>query len=638
MAKDGSAIGHGMFRRELPSVLMGVGVPLALYAYHLTLFHAWRQFRDPVPLALAILLGLAWSRLYRCRNRWLERPGVIAFLAASMLPVTVKLAADFLLLNSFFDQAFWGAVVISPVAGGLAAESAMKLAARIRLAEARLRRMAAAATDGLWESDFSTLRVYWSESFRRNFGYEKIVPCDTFEWLREHIHPEDREEAVASFERAVADPAAETWSGTFRFLRGDGLPVWVLTKARFERDASGAPLFAFGGMMDISDRKSRERLLESLMRELEDRVRELSEAEARTRRLARAGADVLWALDFKTDVLDWDASASPGFRYEVVLMGTLERWLERLHPQDRPGLESAFDEAAKNPSAETWQGTYRLRRSDSSYVWVMDRCVFERDATGVALKAYGGLVDISERIRLEDELRLRVEQRTRDLAALTRSVTHDLKSPLSSILGYGDLLEASGAITDPKASEHLRLMLRGAERMLLMVEDILDQAKGGEPSVRTTPVDLGLLTRDLHDEFEPRVRRLGGVLILPEGPLPEVMSAYAPLYRILQNLIGNACKYRRDTVPLRVCVGFSLRGNWLEMSIADNGIGIKPESLPTLFDFGARFDSDKAEGHGIGLYNVQTIARRMGGDVSVASVPGEGSTFTVKVPGRPVLP
>lgn len=635
--------GWSTLRREIPATLAGLGIPAGFYAYHMARFHAHEFPHIPpehyVALALALALGLAWSRIYRMRTQWLRRPGLIAFLCAALLPTSVKLTGDFLVLNSLFDDAFWVGLGISPLVGALAAESATKLATRIRTAEERLRRMADASTDGLWESDFRTGSVYWSESFRRNFGYLEHAPGDTFEWLREHIHHEDRPAAILAFERAMATPSAATWTGTFRFIRGDGLPVWVTSRARFERAPDGTPLFAFGDIQDISDRKARERLLESLTRELQDRIKALSEAEARTLRLARAGSDGLWTLDFESGSLLWDSAFGKAFQYPPDQVGTtLDWWRERLHPEDRPGLEAAFDRAAANPAAESWQYVYRFRRGDGTYAWVMDRCLFERDDLGRPVKAQGGILDISERMKLEEELRRRVEQRTRELAALTRSVTHDLKSPLSGILGYGDLLEASGAVGDPKAKERLRLMLRAAERMQLMIADILEQAKGGEPSTQTEPVDLMQLARDLHDEFSPRVQRLGGHLHLPEGPLPVVLSSYAPLYRILQNLIGNACKYRRDDAPPEVRVSFELRANWLILSVADNGLGIKPENLPTLFDFGARFDTQKAEGHGIGLFNVQTIARRLGGDVSVTSTPGVGSTFTVKVPGRIDMP
>lgn len=629
--------------REIPATLLGVGVPVLFYGYHHVRFHAngapGAEAAHYAALAVSVFLGLVWSRIFLIRDRWMSRPGLVAFLAAFLLPVTVKLTGDLLVLNRLFDTTFWFLLAVAPVAGALASESAVKLASRIRTAESRLRRMAAAASDGLWESDFSTQRVFWSESFRRNFFYDAHPPGDTFEWLRERIHPDDREDAALSFDRAVAMPTAADWSGTFRFLRGDGIFVWVLSKARFERAADGAPRFAFGGITDITERKSRERLLESLTRELEERVRELSAAEARTLRLARAGADGLWTLDCENGSLTWDAAFGKAFRYDPgAIETTLAWWSDRIHPDDRDCVSASFSSAEQTATVDTWQHMYRFRRGDSSYAWVMDRGVFERDESGRAVRAFGGMMDISERINLEEELRRRVEQRTRDLAALTRSVTHDLKSPLSSILGYGDLLEASGAVTDPGARERLRLMVRGAERMLLMVNDILEQAKGGEPAVRMDSVDLGLLVRDLRDEFEPRLQRLGGRLILPEGPLPEVISAYAPLYRMLQNLVGNACKYRRDEVVLEIRVGFEIRMNWLLMRVSDNGLGIRPESLPTLFDFGVRFDTEKAEGHGIGLYNVRTIARRLGGDVSVESTPGEGSIFTVKVPGRIDMP
>lgn len=629
--------------RAVRATLVGLGIPTVFYFLHLARFHrdglARLEQSHFAALALALLIGLTWSRIYLYRNRWMDRPGTVAFLCAFLLPLSVKLSADFLIVNSLFDEAFWVCLALCPVAGAVAADNAIKVANRIRTAESRLRRLAGAASDGLWEADLAKDSVYWSESFRRNFGYESPPPGTTMAWFRERIHPDDRAKALSSFESALHSPKTAAWTATFRFLKGEGFYVWVNSKGRIDRSPDGNPLFAYGGVSDISDRIAKERLLESLTHELEDRVRELSAAELRTMRLARAGADGLWTLDYLSGERTWDSAFITSFRFPpATVPPTTTWWVNRIHPDDRTEIQKSFAEAERDPTADAWQKVYRLRRGDDTYAWVMDTGVFERDATGKVLKALGGIVDISDRIKLEDELRAGVERRTRDLAALTRSVTHDLKSPLTSILGYGDLIEASGSITDEKSRERLRHMMRAGERMLFMINDILEQSKGGEASVQLEPVALYRLVEDLRDEFAARFERLGGSLFLPAEPLPEVLSAYAPLYRMLQNLVGNAIKYRRVDVAPEVRVQLQLEGNWLIMSVSDNGVGIKKDNLASLFDFGTRFDESKAEGHGIGLYNVQSIARRLGGDVCVTSTLGQGSTFTVKVPGRLAAP
>lgn len=360
----------------------------------------------------------------------------------------------------------------------------------------------------------------------------------------------------------------------------------------------------------------------------------VSAAEGRVLRMARVGSDGMWSFDLRTLAARWDEAFGIKFGYRRdEVGGDLDWWKNRVHPEDIEATLASVIEAANSPGCDGWSGLYRFRRADGFYAWVMARCAFER-IDGTAVKIFGGLVDISDRIRIEEELRKRVEERSREIAALAYSVTHDLKSPLSSILGYGELLLASGSIDDG-ARNFLTKMINGASRMDAIIEDMLHQTRDEVNPVGFGVVRLADTFDDLQAEYSLAVDRAGGRLTTPTLDFPELYTSRSLIYRILQNLVGNALKYARPGVAPDVTVEAALIGARLALRVVDNGIGIAVADTSDIFEFGRRSAvSPGVRGYGVGLHSVRQAAIRLGGNVRVDSRPGAGSEFTVEIPVR----
>lgn len=283
----------------------------------------------------------------------------------------------------------------------------------------------------------------------------------------------------------------------------------------------------------------------------------------------------------------------------------------------------------------------------------------ERDLSTRLSLAMGELE--RERAHLED----RVLERTRDLdearraaeeanAAKTRfiaNMSHELRTPLNAIIGYTEIMR-EGAETEQRVADiadHERV-LRAARHLLRMINEILDLAKieAGRSQVDVEPYDVGRLVLEAVDAVRPQAEANGNTIaceIVREG-LGETRSDPVKLHQCLLNLLANATKFtRHGLITVRVC----RNGASIVFEVRDTGIGIAAEKLDDLFQPFVQGDVSATrsfEGTGLGLTITRNFARLLGGDVTVESAPGQGSTFrlvvlaelTAREPAAPASP
>jgi signal transduction histidine kinase len=211
------------------------------------------------------------------------------------------------------------------------------------------------------------------------------------------------------------------------------------------------------------------------------------------------------------------------------------------------------------------------------------------------------------------------------------NVSHEFRTPLTLLLGPLEDALASGR---PLGREDLATAYRNALRLLKLVNSLLDfsRIEAGRAEASYEPVDLATLTRELASAFQSAVENAGLAYEIDCPPLPEPVHVDHDMWeKIVLNLISNAFKFTLDgklTVRLRE------RGDRVELCVADTGAGIDESELPHLFERFHRVQGAKArtqEGSGIGLALVHELVRLHGGDVSVASEVGAGTTFTVSL-------
>jgi PAS domain S-box-containing protein len=307
-------------------------------------------------------------------------------------------------------------------------------------------------------------------------------------------------------------------------------------------------------------------------------------------------------------------------------------------------VRGKLSDGAGSAAAGPHVGPYVTKDGRPIWLEAHERVIL--DASGAVCGIRTTLLDITARrhaeeeiLRLNAELEERVRRRTaelqrsnEDLQQFAYVVSHDLQEPLRAISGYTSLIEKRyKSRLDSDADEFIEFIVEGAERMQRLITDLLEYSRVGSRDVRPYgPVDLGAaldaallnLQRSI-DESGARVERL--------GKLPDVLGDKQRLTQLLQNLVGNALKYRADRSPIIRISAEPRDGQWI-CSVSDNGIGFDQAHAERIFGVFRRLHGARYPGTGIGLAIAKRIVEFHGGRMWAVSSLGEGSTFYFTLP------
>jgi PAS domain S-box-containing protein len=228
----------------------------------------------------------------------------------------------------------------------------------------------------------------------------------------------------------------------------------------------------------------------------------------------------------------------------------------------------------------------------------------------------------------------------RTKTAFFSNVSHEFRTPLTLMLGPTE--DALGSPERALRGADLEMVHRNELRLLKLVNALLDFARieAGRIQASYEPTDLSVLTADLASSFRSAIERAGLVLDVDCPPLSEALYVDRDMWeKIVLNLLSNALKF---TFEGRIAVGLRPRGDFVDLTVRDTGVGVAPGELPRLFERFHRIEGTRArthEGSGIGLALVHDLVRLHGGTIEVTSQIGEGTTFTVAIPrGKAHLP
>jgi PAS domain S-box-containing protein len=295
------------------------------------------------------------------------------------------------------------------------------------------------------------------------------------------------------------------------------------------------------------------------------------------------------------------------------------------------------------------QEQYKSRPGSASEekMWSLSSKVIWRDWDGEILGTVGVTRDINEFKQTQEALRKseeklrqftsQLEQSNRELQDFAYVASHDLQEPLRKIIVFGERLkEKHGHTLGAEPRDYVERMQKAAARMQTLIEDLLAFSRLTTKTHPFAPVNLADVAHGVLDDLESRLEQVKGRVEI--GDLPVIDADGLQMRQLLQNLIGNALKFRRPDVPPEVKVTARKFVNEAgleicELTVSDNGIGFDEKYLDRIFNVFQRLHSrNEYEGTGMGLAIVRKIALHHGGSVAAKSQPGQGATFIVTLP------
>jgi PAS domain S-box-containing protein len=517
-------------------------------------------------------------------------------------------------------------VVANTLGGAIGRERA---AARLSEAEARYRGLIEAipAATYIDTADALSQAIYVSPQVERIYGYTPQEWREQPELWEQGLHPDDHDEVVARVERHIREGVP--YEAEYRFRHRDGGWIWCHDESAMILDDQGHPVLSQGVVFDITEAKQHEEQL----REAEERFRAIVEHVPSAIYLDKADAS-MESLYISPQIEEMTGVTPQEW------LRTPDLWLTLIDADERDDVRMSYLAAASEQ--RPWSAEYRMHTRDGRTIWVHDETTFLHDEAGDPTFMQGVLSDVTERKLAEQALR-ESEQRERDAAERLRAldemkntflaaVSHELRSPLTSILGLSLTLERTPGMEPEDRDDLLVRLSANARKLDRLLKDLLDidRLNRGivEPQYRT--VDIGALARRTVESLESLAER--PVTVEAEAVL--LTADPAKLERIIENLLMNAA--RHTTPDRRIWLRVRAQDGGALMSVEDEGPGVPAELREAIFEPFRQGPtaSPHSPGTGIGLSLVARFAELHGGRAWVEEREGGGASFQVFVPDR----
>ncbi len=522
--------------------------------------------------------------------------------------------------------------------------------------QARIELALDASGVGMWDWDLAHDVLSWDARTCAIFG---VPPRSVMTYARylALLDPADRDDTHRLVAEAL-DPRGNGWFSTeYRVVREGGERRIIASRGRalFADDGQDRRAIRLvGTVLDVTERKRADAEREKALDALRD-------SEQRYALAARATDTVIWDWDLQQDRVLWSDGIEHVFGYAAAQVASAAAWWqERVHPDDRMRVTESIHRVINGaPYDNSWHETYRFRRANGQYAAVVDRGYVTRDLGGRAVRMIGAMEDETEREQLEE--RLRQAQKMEAVGQLAGGIAHDFNNLLTVITGNLEFAMADLPLGH-RVREDLDEIARATQRARDLVRQLL--AFSRKQSVVLQPVNLADVVRGA----ESLLRRVIGeeivldVHLAPE--LPHIRADRGQLEQVLMNLAVNA----RDAM-LTPAHGTRGRGGILQIDaslvtldgtevfvlpgihegpavrlrVRDSGHGMDDATRARAFE---PFFTTKhiGQGTGLGLATVFGIVQQFGGAISLDSIPGTGTMFTLYFPiadgtqATPVLP
>lgn len=473
-----------------------------------------------------------------------------------------------------------------------------------------------ATRDTIWDWNIQEDKMIWSQGIETIFGYKQEAVVNNSSWWFDKIHPEDSIKVSVKLYSFI-EGKTEHWQDQYRFRCADGTYKYVLDRGFLLKDGFGKAIRMIGSIQDITKQKEEEqrlRLLEAVITQSKDSVL-ISEA------------NLFDGINRKIVYINPAFSEMSGYSFAEVEGKSPDIFKG---PNSDPSESNKLSKALKE-GKECLVELINYKKDGGEY-WVRISIIpilnVEKEITHwISIQR-----DITEEKKLEEErehLIRELTQNNKDLKQFSYITSHNLRAPLSNLIGLLNLIEDI-PINNPELEEILQGFNKSTH---LLNETINDLVKvifiKDNPSIEKEIVSLHEIFENVFSQLSFQIEKHKPIIKLDLEKVSLLNTNKAYIESIFLNLMTNSLKYKSENRKLRISISANQLGQDVVLNFSDNGIGIDlKRNRDKVFGLYQRFH-DYPDSKGLGLYLVKSQVESMGGTISIESEVDKGTSFVI---------
>lgn len=476
---------------------------------------------------------------------------------------------------------------------------------------------------GYWEHNFKTEKTKWSKEFYSVFDIDSNSVRPSLEFMSDWIVPEDRPEIVKAYKKAFTE--GDSINYTYRISIGNEVK-YVRNICKVTQNLDGSIRKVYGTIQDISELKRSEFLAIQNRHRLENIVRALP--------------DLLVIIDKKYNVIEYFLGGSN----EIVLpIDALDNnsLFSLFSIAQSKNLKTCIDTSLSKGNIQV--NEFPFLNNKTKYHLEFRISPFEEDK--VVMVIGDRTAQKQTQVKLENAM-LKAEESDRLKSAFIANMSHEIRTPLNAIVGFSNMLGDDDMLPQDK-DRFIDIIARNSDQLLALISNIIDVSKieSNQLEMDLSYLDIKQFFKRIHKQFDTQLKNSSEETIQIQNSVPStneniiIETDHVRLEQIVSNLINNAIKFTEEGT---IEIGYHLqkKGN-VVIFVRDTGIGIAKKNQKIIFDQFRQEDfsiTRKYGGTGLGLAICKKLAKLMGGDITVESIKGKGSTFSLELPYESNMP
>ena len=471
---------------------------------------------------------------------------------------------------------------------------------------------------------------YLSSKSINIFGFDAQAlherPSDVFS----NVHPDDMEALMQSIMDSYS--SLTIWEHSFRVNHPLNGLTWVHGVSIPHKQADNSVIW-YGYASDITEKILHDESIKEYAQKLELATKSANQG--------------VWLWDFQTNMVDWDENMFAIFGLENTHQPiAFEVFSERLH-DDAGELQATVEQTINE--AKPLDTMFKIMRPDGAIRFIQANGLVNYDVNNIPVSMVGINSDVTGFEEAKAELiqaKINAENANQFKSEFLANMSHEIRTPITAILGFVEQLVKNES--DPQRLNQFNIIYNSGNSLLGIINDILDFSK-----IESGKIDIELQPFDIHDLLEKSAEMFTQLAMKKsiaiktniDASLPQFLTGDSVRIRqVLFNLLSNAIKFSQEHSTVMMDIRFNTAQEQVSFSVTDTGIGIAQENLDKIFDAFTQEDSSTTRrfgGTGLGLSISSKLVDKMGGKLSVESIPGERTTFTftlkLSTPDHPMV-